>query len=484
MEELDIATVVKRSIRGVLALVSRSIVIQGISLLTALLLFGLLDESDIGIFAVVSASLAFLTYFSDIGLAAALIQKKESLTTDDLRTTFTIQQILVVLLVLIAFLLSGFLGAMYHLNSEGILLFQALVVAFFLASLKTIPSIILERNLQFERLVLPQVFETLAFSGVVLYCAFHGYGIMSYTYAVLARGIVGLIAIYCIAPWRIGFTFSKSVARKLLSFGVPFQANSILALLKDDLLTLYLGIVLPFAQVGYIGFAQKLAFTPLRLVMDNIIRITFPTFSRLAHEPTSLGKAIEKSLFVTLALILPALTGVVILAPYLIEYVPKYQKWEPALVALTFFAINAAFSSLSTPLTNALNAIGKVKVTLYLMVFWTVLTWGITPLAIMQFGFNGVAYTSALVGTTAVIVVAVVRRYIQFRLGNIIWVPLLATAIMGIVLFFISAIVITNIPMLFVAIGIGTVVYFGTLFALGKQHIIEDVRMIALNLRK
>src|SRR5665811_1903695 len=85
---------------------------------------------------------------------------------------------------------------------------------------------------------------------------------------------------YIIAPWKIGFGFSRPVASRLLNFGVPFQLNSILALLKDDLLIVYLGKVLPLAQVGYIGFAQKWAFTPLRLIMDNIIRITFPSFSR------------------------------------------------------------------------------------------------------------------------------------------------------------------------------------------------------------
>lgn len=484
MEELDIATVVKRSVRGIFALVSRSFFIQGISLVTALILFGLLQEKEIGLFAVVTASIAFLTYFSDIGLAGALIQKKEPLTTDDLRTTFTIQQALVISLVVIALLLSNFVGSLYHLDQEGVFLFQALVVSFFLSSLKTIPSVILERNLQFEKLVLPQIFETLAFSGVVLYCAFMGYGIMSYTYAVLARGIIGLVAMYAIAPWQIGFSFTKEVAKKLLSFGIPFQTNSILALLKDDLLILYLGAVLPLAQVGYIGFAQKLAFTPLRLVMDNMIRITFPAFSRLAHEPVHLGMAIEKSLFATVGLIFPALTGVVILAPYLVEYVPKYQKWEPALLALTFFAVNAAFSALSTPLTNALNAVGKVKITLYFMVFWTAATWLLTPLAIVWYQFNGVAISSAIVSVSAIGVIFIVRKQIPFALKPVLFAPSIATIIMGIVLAGLSSILVKNLFMIFVMIGVGAVVYFGILFLLGKKNIIADIKMIRESLKK
>ena len=72
-----------------------------------------------------------------------------------------------------------------------------------------------------------------------------------------------------------------------------------------------------------------------------------------------------------------------------------------------FFAINAALSSVSTPLTNALNAIGKIKITLYLMVFWTVSTWVLTPLAIVFYGFNGVSYASAFIALSVVFVVII-----------------------------------------------------------------------------
>ena len=484
MEELDIATITKRSIHGVLALVSRTFIIQIISLAVSVVLYALLSETEIGIFYVVSASIAFLAYFSDIGLAAALIQKKEALTDEDLKTTFTIQQILVVCAVIIALALSGVVGSIYKLNSEGVLLFQALVVSFFFSSLKTIPSIILERNLKFDKLVIPQIIETIVFNVVVLVCALNGFGIASFTYAVLARGLSGLIAMYLIAPWKIGISLSKQVAKRLLSFGIPFQANSVLALLKDDLLTLYLGAVLPFKEVGYIGFAQKWAYTPLRLIMDNVIRITFPSFSRLAHDKTHLGKAIEKSLFVAVFLIFPSLTGLVILAPYFIDFIPKYQKWEPAILSLGLFALNASLSSISTPLTNALNAIGKVKVTLYLMIFWTTATWVATPLAIHFFGFNGVAATSAVLAFSVVIVIYLVRRYVSFSLRHILITPLVATFVMGVIIYSLSSLLVHNLAMIFVMIGIGAAVYMGMMMALAKQQLVADFKMIRENLKK
>lgn len=484
MEELDIATITKRSIHGVFALVSRTFFIQIINVV-AYFLFGLyLSSAVFGIFFVVSAIIAFLSYFSDIGLAAALIQKKEPLTHEDLKTTFTIQQAIVISIVIIALALSNVIGGFYKLEDPGIRLFQALVVAFFFSSLKTIPSIILERDLHFQKLVVPQIVETIVFNAVALVFAIKGFGITSFTFAVLARGLSGLIVMYLIAPWKIAFGYSKKSAKQLLSFGMPFQLNSILALLKDDMLTIYLGRILPLAQVGYIGFAQKWAFTPLRAVMDNVIRITFPSFSRLANDKNHLARGIEKSLFATSFLIFPSLFGLIILSPYFVNLIPKYKQWEPALLSLTFFCINGIFSSISTPLTNALNAIGKVRMTLYLMVFWTSATWVFTPIAIGFYGFNGVALASAIIAFSAIGVVFIVKRYVDFNILRVIRSPFLAAVVMAVFLYFLSPLIIKSIISFILMVFWGLLVYALIMLLISRKELVSDIKLIRDNLKK
>lgn len=482
MEEIDIKDVTRKSVRGVFALTGRTFIVQIIGLVTSFTLTIFLDPSAFGVFFVVSAAIAFLSYFSDIGLAAALIQKKEPISEAELRVTFTMQQLLIATLVVLAFIGSNLVGNFYNLNSEGIFLFQALVFSFFLSSLKTIPSIILERNLRFEKLVIPQIVETLFFSITVVTLAIVGFGISSFAFAVLARGISGLFAIYIISPWKPGFAFSKEVLKRLLSFGIPFQTNSVLALIKDDLLIVYLGKVLPLAEVGYIGFANKWALMPLRIVMDNIIRITFPSFSRLQNEKEILGKAVEKSLFVSTFFIFPGLVGLVILFPYLLSFIPKYSKWEPAIVSLGFFALNAVFSSVSTPLTNTLNAIGKIKITLYLMIFWTLTTWILTPLAVVKLGFNGVAIVSAAISLSVVFVVFLVKRYIKFNLFRSIIFPILGSLVMGVILYGLSPIIVNDLLGFIFMILIGVMVYFLTMYLIAKKQVLEDIKLIKSHL--
>ncbi|HYK07966.1 MAG TPA: oligosaccharide flippase family protein [Candidatus Eisenbacteria bacterium] len=477
MEELDIAAVIHRSIHGVFALVTRTLFIQIVGFTVNFLLTIYLSPSVFGVYFVVTAVIAFLAYFSDIGLAAALIQKKEKLTSEDLSTTFTIQQVLVVSACLVALILSQFFASFYKLDMNGYVLLVSLIIAFFLSSLKTIPSILLERNLRFEKLVIPQIVETLAFNLVALFFAMKGYGVASFTYAVLARGVSGLIAIYIISPWKIRLGFSLPTAKRLLLYGIPFQANSFLALLKDDLLIAYVGKVLPLSQVGYIGFAQKWAFTPLRLISDNIIRIAFPSFARLQHDAHHLGKAIEKALFATSFFIFPALVGLFMLAPSFIEVIPKYHKWEPAILSLGFFAMNAAVSAISTPLTNVLNAVGKIKVTLYLMILWTILTWVLTPLAIYWYGFNGFAGVSALISLTVILVVFVTKKYIAFSIKPVI-VPTISSLLMLVLLFFGNQLLGKTILSIGILIVSGALLYFASCFLLARQSLMEDIALI------
>jgi len=484
MEEIDIALVTKRSIKGIFALTSRTFVVQLVSFASNLLLTIFLSPAVFGVYFVVSAAIAFLSYFSDIGLAAALIQKKEEITQEELRTTFTIQQIMVGTVVILALLLSPFIAKFYNLRSEEILLYQALAISFFLSSLKTIPSIILERNLRFEKLVVPQIVEVFFFSVTAVVFAYLGFGVTSFTLAVLARGITGLIAIYVVQPWRIGFGFSKASAKKLLHFGIPFQANSFLGLIKDDLFVAYLGKALPIAQVGYIGFAQKWAYMPLRLIMDNVIRITFPSFSRLQHEKDVLTKALEKAMFASCYIIFPAVTGLVIMSPYFIHFIPKYQKWEPALLSLALFSFNAMLSSVSTPLTNALNAIGKIKVSLYLMIFWTIATWVLTPILIAIYGFNGVAIASALISLSVVFVVLIAKRYVNFSIVFTTAVPIVSTIIMGVIVYFLSGIFIKGLVSLLFMCAVGVLLYFATSFIIAKEQIMSDIRLVKENLKK
>jgi O-antigen/teichoic acid export membrane protein len=425
--DVDLSTVKSRSITGIVTLISRSFVLQIISTAGFFLLSIFLGRPEIGLFIAVNDLVSILGYFSDIGLAASLIQKKDKVTLTDLRTTFTLQQILVVTMIGLTLFSSSWIINYYHIVGGGLWLFYSLLIAFFLASLKTIPSVVLERQLKFEILAAVEVVETIAFYLVAVYMAWKGYGISSYILAVLLRGLLGTGMIYLLAPWNIGFSVSRASLKSLLSFGLPYQINSLMAVVKDRFLNIILWKLIGAEGVGIIGWAQTWSQKPLRFIMDNVTKVTFPGFSRMQDHPQELKSGIEKTLQFISLITFPVVGGMAVIAPTAVSLIPKYSKWEAALIPLAFYCWGSAWAAVSTPLTNTLNALGKVKTNTYLMIMWTVLTWALTPALAVRFGYLGVAYATGIIALSSVVPVILVKRLVDFSIWESIVKPALVT---------------------------------------------------------
>lgn len=481
-EVLSYKLIKERSIKGLASLLTRSFAVQLISTLGFFLLTIYLGRSDIGIFIAVTEIIGILGYFSDIGLAASLVRKKENPTVLDLQTTFTIQQTLVLSGVAISLLATPSLVSFYHLNSSGLLLFYSLLASFVLSSLKTIPSILLERSLKFSKLATVEVVETIVFYSLAVILAIGGKGVTSYAIAVLARSLVGTILLYILHPWPIGLAFSTSSAKALLSFGLPFQANSFLAVIKDRFSNLILFKIIGPDGLSILGWAQTWSQKPLRFVMDNVSKVTFPALSRLQDEPKLLARALEKSLFFSSAIIFPILAGFAVIVRPALATIPRYSKWEIALIPLYLHLFSAAWASISTPLTNSLNAIGKVKINFYLMVVWTTLTLVLMPLLSVKYGFMGAAYATGIIALTSIIPIIITRRYIPFSLKDPVIKPLISAMLMGVSIYPLTR-VFSPIWSLATGIPAGLVLYLLFLYLLIGRTFVAEVKTFIQHLK-
>lgn len=423
MEEFNLEEIKSKTTASVIFLSLRNIGIQFIAFFGFFLLTKYLKVSEIGLFGLVVEIIGILAYFSDIGLAAALIQQKEEVSIKELRTTFLIQQFLVFFGLIIFFLL----------NQNNFYQYPTLILAFcfsfICASLKTIPSVLLERKLNFKILSTIDVVENLIFYIVAVIFAVLGHGITSYIYAIVIRSLVGLIWIYIASPWPIGFAFSLPSLKKLFRFGIPFQLNSFIAMLKDRVPNVLVYSIIGKESFGLLTWAQKGPRTPLSF-MDAIQRITFPTFARMQDKKEILTASIKKSIFFIGLFIFPALAGIALVAPNIVHLIPKYLKWEPAIIPLYFYCLSFAIAAITTPLTNAFNAVGKITTTTGLMIMWTILTWIFYPFLSRQYGYLGTSYAALIVGSSSIVVWIIAKKLFNLNVLQTIFHPLSASILM------------------------------------------------------
>lgn len=479
MEEFDITTIGRRSVHSILALISRSFILYLISFGAFLLMSSVFLTIDVGIYTVVTAMQRVISFFADFGLGAALVQKKDKLSQNDLATSFTIQASITFFIFFLVVLLREPISSFFKLPEVGVRLLMVLVFSLCLSSFKMIPSILLERNIRFEKLIIPQIIESLTFNFIFVVLVIKGFGIDSYSWAFLISGLAGIPVYYYISPWRLTIGIDRE-SLKHLKFGLQFQAKNILATVKDDLLTVILIKFLSFVEIGYIGFAQRLAFFMYRFIVDSVTKVTFSTYARIQDDKERLKKAIENSLFYVSAVMFPLLSGLIAIAPYIVQYFPKWHnKWEPALVSLTFFCLNAIVSSLSGILVNVLDSTGRVKTTLKLMILWTTLIWILTPLLIVQYGYNGVSIASFFVTLTIFVTIYLVKRIIDFAFIKSVYKPFISSLIMISAVYLGLIFVNNSISLLLVVFGAGTL-YILLIYSVAKKELQEGIRTVII----
>lgn len=479
-ETIDLSTVKKKSIQGAISYFIRTLFLNGIGIVSAFILSAYFKPEDFGLYGFVIQIIGLLVFFSDVGLAAALIQKKSEPTINDYRTTFTIQQILSWSIVVIVLIITQIPFISQKIGTTGMWILLSLAISFPLASLKTIPSVILERELLFSKLVIPQIFEQIVFHTILIVLAISGSNAIAYAYAILARSIIGVCIIYFIQRWKIGFAFDINSFKTLFGFGFRFQLNDFLARIKDQLFYVMLGAVMPLNQFGYIQWAKNWSLYPYNLTVQNVMSITFPTFSRLQHDHLALRKAIETSLFFITLTIFPILVGMCVFVTPFINLFPVYDDWKPAVWSLIFFTLSIAWSAISSPLTNTLNAIGEIDKSLKLMIIWTTLTWVITPIALYFFGFNGVAISALIISFTSYLSVIYVKRVVNFSLFDQIWRQSLASIVMGIIVVAGATFWEKSVSYFSIGLIIAGFSYIGTLFLIGKTKLRQELTKIGM----
>jgi len=429
MAQIDLQEIKHKTTKNVLFLSLRNIGIQLISTVGFFLLTVLLGTAEVGLFAIVAESVGILGYFSDVGLAAALIQKKAEVKKKELQSTFTIQQILVLIALIVIFIVYSQISLSKGYGSKEFCIFVSLCFSFAIASLKTIPSVLLERKLNFKLISTIDIVENTSFYLVAVIFAYLGFGAYSYAIATFVRSLLGLILIYHYNSWPIGFAFDWQSVKELFKYGIPFQLNSFIAMAKDRLSNLFVASIIGREAFGILSWAQKGPRVPLSF-MDAIMKVTFPTFARLQDHPDVLKKSLERSLYFIALFVFPMVAGIALIAPDIIHIIPKYTKWAPAIFPLYLYAVNVAIAAITTPLTNAFNAIGKITLTTKFMIMWTVLTWILFPILSIKFGYIGTAYATLLVGFSSFVVWYFAQKIFNLKIISAILKPLLATIIM------------------------------------------------------
>lgn len=389
----------RKSLGGIGSLLIRQVLTKFIYLAANVALARLLAPQIFGVYAIVSFVVQFFSVFGEVGLGAALIQKKENLEQRELSSIFWFQQGIAWGLALVLMLAAPLLVTFYpSLPPVSVWLVRAMAVSLVVSSLKSVPVLLLERNLDFNRIAYIDIAESVSFHTVAVILAYAGYGVWSFVIAAIFRSVSSVSIVFFCSRWRPSCEFDFVAVRRLLHFGIPYQGNNVLAFVKDAVTPVFVGIYAGSAAVGFVNWAKSFAFSPLML-SEIFGRVAFPAFSRIQENRELLTRTVERSIRMMTLIMFPVTAIIFAAAPEIIQLVYT-AKWLPALPAFYFFCTSPMAIGIMLPMYSAILAVGNSRVLLWMMFLLLLLEWGIGIPAVLYAGFNGISFSQPVITLT------------------------------------------------------------------------------------
>lgn len=283
---------------------------------TTLIMAKFLAPADFGLVAIASILIEVLRLFKDMGLSQALIYTKEDIKRAA-NTAFWLMVGVNLVLFGLAAAAAPFAAKFYSngLVTPVIILMSSNMVW---NSLRAVPTSLIRKEIDFKKLVIPDIVPVALASAVSIVMAFKGCGVWSLVVRSLTWNIGGMLLIWKFTWFRPNFSFDKVVARKLWSYGKYIVGASVLFVALYNVDKFYVSKFVGIEALGFYALAIGIANIPVSELSHLVGSVMFPVFSKLNENPEALQRAVLKTLGYSTRISIPMAVGISAYGPSLI----------------------------------------------------------------------------------------------------------------------------------------------------------------------
>ncbi len=334
------------------------------SVATSIVLARYLSARDFGIYGFAVIFITFLAQFSDFGLSAAVVQRKD-LSRESLTVAFTIRFLLGVVLCALAFVLAPFVSIVFE-SHEVVRVVQVLGITFLTGALSFLPQTQLTRGARFDLLSASQSISSIVNAAVAIALAVAGKGYWSIVVAIVASAMASAVFVNAVHWERPRFHLKGDDLSELISFGGKVFLSG---------LVMFSIFSFDNAVVGAIGGAQALGYYSLAfswgsilsgLLQGVVLNVLFPMLSSIQNDRRTIRKIylelLEYAAFFAVLLHICLFWG----ANEFLRVVLGHgsDKWAPALGTFRIMCLYGIISTILVPVGPVIVAIGKADVQL------------------------------------------------------------------------------------------------------------------------
>lgn len=329
----------------------------------------LLDPVHFGLIAVANVSLRFFSYFSQMGIAPALIQKP-SLEKNDISAAFTLSMMLSGFFFILAIASSPLIERYFEMPLLGAVT-QVLAFNFIISGLTSISTGLMQRSGKFKAIAIIEIISyALGYGFVGIYLAYAGAGVWALVAATMTQASLTALLGYYANRYPFSFNFNQTERKYFLSYGGKYSVIGFIEFLSSNLDAIFVGKLFGASQAGLYNRSVLIANLPVQHPANILTKVLFPIMSSVASQHDKQSISLQLSVLLVGSYAFAVGAGIHIAAPDIVM-VLLGVKWTDAIPILEILALSIGplyISHVAGVSLSSMNAL-KVKLKIQLSLF-------------------------------------------------------------------------------------------------------------------
>jgi PST family polysaccharide transporter len=325
-------------------------------LITMAVLARLLTPAEFGIVGFATLALGYLGVFKDLGLGSAIIQRRDDLA-ESTQTVFTLNLILGAILTTATVLAAPAVASFFD-EPLVVPILRVLAMTFVLEALGSIHIILLKRNLDFRRKLVPDLGRAIVKGTVSITAATLGFGVWALVWGQLASVLAAAVLSWMVVDWRPRWEFHRRLVRPLLGFGVPMVVHDVQHAVWLSLDYVVVGKVLGDTALGVYTLAYRLPELLIHSIWQVVAGAIFPFLASIQKFPDLIRKSFLATVRYSQIIVVPLCLGLLITADPAVRVIFG-EQWEAAIPVLRIMAVFTLITSIGFNVGDVYKAIGR-----------------------------------------------------------------------------------------------------------------------------
>lgn len=325
-------------------------------MLFSMVLARFISPTEMGTLGLTAVFFAVAAQLASAGFGSALIRKTDR-TEADINTMFWFNAAMSLLMAVILFFAAPWFADFYGIP-DLILLTRISAVMMFLNSCGSVHWTLYTCRRDFKTPAIVQVCVAILSMPLCLTLAYCGWSFWSVTAQGVFSGLVSLVVVWYISPWKPRFMFSTASFRELFGFGSKLALSGLLYVLYTNLRTFIIGKFYTPADLGLYTRGGHIAGMIPNSVSNMLDSVSYPILSTVQNDDARLLSAYRKYICVsTLVLTWVALISCALAKP-LVAFLYG-EKWLECVPYLQGFALSVSLNHVGVINLNLLKVKGR-----------------------------------------------------------------------------------------------------------------------------